>query len=107
MVKGSLRADGIVLTAIHISFLTESAWDIKGEAKIVDGVSGQTHATTTATQWPPEVVQKIKELVDVMERAIGQRLFTESVQQNAEGKPGMALSPPPGLGEHLGDAPTL
>lgn len=113
MIKGQLRADGIVVYSFQCSFHTAAGLELKADMKLVDTVSGRTVASTTVQTWPPEVVQKVKELSEAMERAVGGVLFTpDTVPSGDSGaKTGLqipATSSPGGIGELLWkDVPEL
>jgi len=110
MVRGQLKADGIVIAGFQATFLTHAGFELKAEAKLVDTKSGRTHATTTVVSWPPSVMAKVKELTEAMEAAVGDVLFTTASGDTAT-EPKTGLSVPKdqmGLGEFLGeDAPPI
>lgn len=92
MLKGQLRADGLVIAAFQVSFLNQAGVEIKAEAKLVDNKTGRTHATAHVVAWTPEVMTKLRELVDAMERAAGQVLFSEMEEGGAlPEKPGLKV----------------
>jgi hypothetical protein len=106
MIRGQLKADGIVVAGFHATFLTQAGFELKAEAKLVDTTSGRTCATTTVVSWPPDVIAKVKELTEAMERAIGTVLFTTAPSTWAvePNRPGLTVpKDPTGLGEFLGD----
>jgi len=113
MIRGQLRADGIVVAAFNATFLTQAGFEMKAEIKLVDTKSGRTLATASVVNWPPEVVEKVKELTEAMERAVGSALFVSGpVDASMEGsKPGIKPSSQGsgGLGEFLDgqDAPPV
>ena len=102
MIKGQVRADGIVVAALHVE-LDKQPNVYLAEAKLVNSETGQTAATMRVNGWPPEVMLKLRELIETIERAIGQGMFTQMDDNSS--KPGFNISrePSSGLGEFLGD----
>ena len=105
MVTGTIKSSGIVLTDISVEFKGANAWDIQAKAKLVNTASGQTYASTSAVNWPPEVVQKVRELATVMEAALAKYMFTDAPSINTS-TPYLQANAPvsipsDGLGDYL------
>ena len=110
MVQGQLRADGIAIAAFQVSFSPHVGTDLRAEAKLIDTKTGRTYATATVVSWPPEVIAKVEELTEVMERAVGAELFSGApTSAPVEQQKGLNVPPTPGLAEFLGgeDAPPV
>lgn len=111
MIRGQLRADGIAVASFQVTYLTQAGFEMKAEVKLVDSTSGRTCASATVANWPPEVIAKVKELTEVMERAVGGVLFTThpTAPTAPNVQPGLTVpNQPGGLGEFLGgDAPPV
>ena len=106
MIKGQIKADGIVVANLQANFLSQVGFEMKAEIKIVDSVDGRTCASAHVVNWPPEVAVKVKELVAAMEQAIGTVLFVNGTTPTSHLSTNKGLSLPRdlgGIGEFLGD----
>jgi hypothetical protein len=110
MVRGQVRADGIVVAGLQVD-LTKLPNVFTAEAKLVNSTSGQTVATIMIGGWTPEVLTKLRELIDVMEQSIGREVFADSHTQDGQPPEQRNISNQgmTGLGEFLGgeDAPPV
>ena len=101
-VRGTLRADGLVVARIDIDSLVSTP-KVHCLAALVHTEGGQTLAWTEGegAMWSADTMKKLQELRNAMERDMAARLFlemqspTESVVTDNVG----------GLGEHVGEPP--
>ena len=100
MKKGQLKANGIAISEITVTYNSRVDRGIRAVIRFVDTESGTTHATATVAKWSPEVDKKLDELIDAMEQSAGSVLFSGGAQTSPE-KPGLRFEEPLGLGEHV------
>jgi hypothetical protein len=109
MVKGTLRADALVLMEItHASFLAGSANPkMRARVAFVRSESGATLGYTDHENWSKETLQQLAALRQSMEEDVAQ-LYLEQGSPTTTGG-GVPSSSPQGLGEYLntGEAPSV
>lgn len=106
MKTGTLKADGLIVAEINITFLRGPAPKMDAKAAIVNSSAGQTHGWTTASgNWSPETLERLAALRESMESDMAKEHFVQekglstiggSTPNNTTG------SGDGGLGEHLG-----
>lgn len=102
MIRGQPKFDGIAVGEIAVSFMGATL-TVEAKAAFADSRTGETHGWTKNTQWPPDVIAKLRELRALMELHLGAIHF----QNGGEALVAPAAAAPimgghGGLGEHLG-----
>lgn len=100
MKKGTLKADGIVVGELNVSFLGPA---LTFEAKIafVNSKTGATHGWTQHKQWSKTTLQKLEQLREAMDEDVA-AAHLEEFSTVREGTTSIPL-PDAGLGEHLAE----
>jgi len=99
-VKGTLRADELVVARIEVDLLVNPA-KVHASAALVSSEGGETLAWTEADggAWSKETMKKLQELRSSMEEDLARVLFQKEVKRAANKEEERVG----GLGEHLGE----
>jgi hypothetical protein len=101
MIQGTLKVTGLAMGEFSVNLLGTTV-QMKAKAAFVDSRTGATHGWTEGNQWSHGTIEKMRELVLLMEADMARQHFesggsTES-PIDPTAKPGMSG----GLGEHIG-----
>jgi len=109
-VRGTLKADGLVVAKITIDFL-QNPVKVHALAALVETQGGQTVGWSEGDGgvFSSETMEKLQDLRLSMEQDLAKRVFVEGHAVNSAAKRGDAGIDMGGLGEHIGavDAPSI
>lgn len=96
MIRGTLKADGVVVSEGSFSFRGTSI-TLQGKAAFVSTRTGGTYGWTECTTWSPETVAKLQELLALMEVDLG-RIHLVEGGETVTGPSSLAGTEPRGIG---------
>jgi len=104
MINGSPKFDGLAIGNIEADF-TKQTIQLKAVAGFVNTTTGDTHGWTRGEGgvWSTDTLQRLKELREAMERDLANLHFEGAVKKEAK----VLDQGSPGIGEFLGDAPSV
>lgn len=106
MKLGAPNFDGIAVMEVKVSFLGPTT-SLEAKAAFVNSKTGNTHGSTTCTQWSPATIEALRALRDQMEEDLIRIHFSEDLSSPSTvgGSPfARAMgNKPGGIGEQLND----